>query len=97
MRLRIAAVGRMKSGLERELMDRYIQRANAAGRAQALAPFEVADYVAAHECAHLLELNHGPRFWAHVADLIDRVPAHRAWLKAHGATLHAFGRADIPA
>ncbi|MDZ4373898.1 MAG: SprT family zinc-dependent metalloprotease, partial [Phenylobacterium sp.] len=36
----------------------------------ALAPFEVADYVAAHECAHLLELNHGPRFWAHVRDLV---------------------------
>jgi predicted metal-dependent hydrolase len=63
----------------------------------ALAPFEVADYVAAHECAHLLELNHGPRFWAHVADLVDDVPARRAWLRAHGATLHAFGRADIPA
>ena len=41
MRLRIAAVGRLKSGPERELMDRYVERANAAGRAQALAPFEV--------------------------------------------------------
>ena len=36
----------------------------------ALAPFAVADYVAAHECAHLLELNHGPRFWAHVKALV---------------------------
>jgi predicted metal-dependent hydrolase len=25
-----------------------------------LAPFEVADYVVAHECAHLIEANHGP-------------------------------------
>jgi predicted metal-dependent hydrolase len=58
----------------------------------ALAPFEVADYVAAHECAHLLELNHGPRFWAHVRDLVGDERRHRAWLRAEGARLHAFGR-----
>jgi predicted metal-dependent hydrolase len=58
----------------------------------ALAPFEVADYVAAHECAHLLELNHGPRFWAHVRALVGDPKAHRAWLRAEGAKLHAFGR-----
>jgi len=57
-----------------------------------LAPYAVADYVAAHECAHLIEANHGPRFWA----LVDRIfgdPApHRDWLRANGAGLHAFGR-----
>jgi predicted metal-dependent hydrolase len=58
----------------------------------ALAPFEVADYVAAHECAHLLELNHGPRFWAHVRDLVGDERRHRDWLRAEGARLHAFGR-----
>lgn len=58
----------------------------------ALAPFEVADYVAAHECAHLLELNHGPRFWAHVRSLVGDERRHRAWLRAEGARLHAFGR-----
>ena len=58
----------------------------------ALAPFEVADYVAAHECAHLLELNHGPRFWAHVRALVGEPKAHREWLRAEGARLHAFGR-----
>jgi hypothetical protein len=58
----------------------------------ALAPFEVADYVAAHECAHLLELNHGPRFWAHVHALVGEAKPHRAWLRAEGARLHAFGR-----
>ena len=58
----------------------------------ALAPFEVADYVAAHECAHLLELNHGPRFWAHVRDLVGDERPHRDWLRAEGARLHAFGR-----
>ena len=57
----------------------------------ALAPFEVADYVAAHECAHLLELNHGPRFWAHVKALVGDARPHRAWLRVEGARLHAFG------
>ncbi|WP_411288426.1 M48 family metallopeptidase [Phenylobacterium sp.] len=58
----------------------------------ALAPFAVADYVAAHECAHLLELNHGPQFWAHVKALVGDERRHRAWLRAEGARLHAFGR-----
>jgi hypothetical protein len=58
----------------------------------ALAPFEVADYVVAHECAHLLELNHGPKFWAHVRGLVGDERRHRAWLRAEGARLHAFGR-----
>ena len=57
----------------------------------ALAPFAVADYVVAHECAHLLELNHGPRFWAHVKALVGDERPHRAWLRAEGARLHAFG------
>ena len=57
----------------------------------ALAPFAVADYVAAHECAHLRELNHGPRFWAHVEALVGDPRPHRAWLRAEGARLHAFG------
>jgi len=57
----------------------------------ALAPRQVADYVAAHECAHLLELNHGPRFWAHVRRLAGDFTPHRDWLKAEGARLHAFG------
>lgn len=57
----------------------------------ALAPFAVADYVVAHECAHLRELNHGPRFWTHVRDLVGDESPYRAWLRAEGARLHAFG------
>jgi predicted metal-dependent hydrolase len=53
-----------------------------------LAPPEVADYVVAHECAHLLEANHGPSFWALVAGLVGDVRPHRAWLRTHGASLH---------
>ena len=57
-----------------------------------LAPFEVLDYVAAHECAHLIEANHSPRFWAVVHDLVGDHRPHRAWLREHGTRLHAFGR-----
>jgi hypothetical protein len=58
-----------------------------------LAPYAVMDYVAAHECAHLLEANHSPKFWAVVHDLVGDHRPHRAWLRAHGARLHAFGGA----
>jgi len=57
-----------------------------------LAPFAVLDYVAAHEAAHLVEANHGPKFWALVRDLVGDERKHRAWLRAHGPRLHAFGR-----
>ena len=30
---------------------------------------QLVDYVVAHEVAHLREMNHGPRFWAHVGSL----------------------------
>jgi predicted metal-dependent hydrolase len=58
----------------------------------ALAPFAVADYVVAHECAHLVEANHGPRFWALVRELVGDPAPHRAFLRREGAVLLAFGR-----
>jgi predicted metal-dependent hydrolase len=58
-----------------------------------LAPFAVLDYVAAHECAHLVEANHGPRFWALVKRLYGDHEKARAWLRAHGVKLHAVGGA----
>jgi len=51
----------------------------------------VADYVAAHECAHLLHPHHGPAFWAETRRLIGDERPHRAWLRAHGSDLHGFG------
>lgn len=57
----------------------------------ALAPLEVADYVAAHECCHLIEANHGPRFWALVRGLVGDPGRYRAWLRRHGGALLAFG------
>jgi len=56
----------------------------------ALAPPAVADYVAAHECAHLLHPHHGPAFWAETRRLVGDERPHRAWLKAHGGELHGF-------
>jgi predicted metal-dependent hydrolase len=57
----------------------------------ALAPPAVADYVAAHECAHLIHPNHGPAFWAETRRLVGDVRPHRTWLKTHGPELHGFG------
>jgi predicted metal-dependent hydrolase len=57
-----------------------------------LSPSAVLDYVCAHECAHLIEANHSPRFWGVVRDLIGDARPHRAWLRAHGSRLHAVGR-----
>jgi len=57
-----------------------------------LAPYEVMDYVAAHECAHLIHADHSPRFWAVVKRLAPDIRGPRAWLRAHGPRLHAVGR-----
>lgn len=55
------------------------------------APPDVLDYVAAHECAHLLEMNHSPRFWAHVSQCIPGWKVQRKWLRVHGPLLQAIG------
>lgn len=55
-----------------------------------LAPPEVLDYLAAHEVAHLVEMNHSERFWALVRRLCPEMDRHKAWLARHGATLHAL-------
>lgn len=56
-----------------------------------MAPPTVLDYVAAHECAHLLEMNHSPKFWAHVARCCPDWKRQRSWLRIHGAELQAAG------
>ena len=47
-----------------------------------MAPDDVLDYVAAHEVAHLLEMNHSPRFWAHVMRCCPQFDRQRGWLKS---------------
>jgi predicted metal-dependent hydrolase len=54
-----------------------------------MAPPFVIDYLAAHEVAHLTEMNHGPRFWALCEKLCPGTKEAKAWLKRHGSGLHA--------
>lgn len=56
----------------------------------AMAPPLVIDYLAAHEVAHLAEMNHSAAFWAVCRDLCPRTDEAKAWLKAHGNRLHAL-------
>lgn len=53
-----------------------------------MAPPDVLAYVAAHEVAHLAEMNHSSAFWAHVDRLFPDHLEQRQWLRDHGATLH---------
>ena len=53
----------------------------------ALAAREVADYVVAHEVAHMKERGHNSRFWEVVESLDADYMKHRAWLRKHGYTL----------
>jgi predicted metal-dependent hydrolase len=55
-----------------------------------MAPEEVLKYVAAHEVAHLEQMNHSPKFWALVERLYGPHQAERRWLKAHGDKLHRY-------
>jgi predicted metal-dependent hydrolase len=56
-----------------------------------LAPEAVLDYVVAHEVAHLVHLNHGPRFWTLVDTLTAEVDGPRRWLRENGGTLLRYG------
>lgn len=56
-----------------------------------MAPPEVLNYVAAHECAHMREMNHSAKFWAHVARCCPDWQRQRAWLRLHGTELQAAG------
>jgi predicted metal-dependent hydrolase len=55
-----------------------------------LAPPAILDYLAAHEVAHLKEMNHSPRYWRVVATLYPNFETAEAWLKRHGASLHRY-------
>ncbi|NOX41601.1 MAG: M48 family metallopeptidase [Alphaproteobacteria bacterium] len=55
-----------------------------------MAPPEVLSYVAAHEVAHMIEMNHSADFWRLVDSLLPEYKSQRRWLKEHGASLYAF-------
>lgn len=56
-----------------------------------LAPPYVLDYLAAHEVAHLVEMNHSRRFWRIVTRICPAMAQAKAWLDAHGTGLHRYG------
>lgn len=55
-----------------------------------MAPPEVLDYVAAHEVAHFIEMNHSQAYWDVVAKLCPYYRPRRAWLKREGMALHRY-------
>jgi predicted metal-dependent hydrolase len=55
-----------------------------------LAPPEVLQYVAAHEVAHLKEMNHSRAFWAEVEAIFGAYEEPRAWLRENGPLLHRY-------
>lgn len=53
-----------------------------------LAPREVMEYVIWHEVCHLIEPNHGPKFWQLVQQGRPNFRAEADWLKRFGNDLH---------
>ncbi|MGE0565457.1 MAG: M48 family metallopeptidase [Pseudolabrys sp.] len=56
-----------------------------------LAPPHVLEYLAAHEVAHLVEMNHSRRFWRLVERICPVFVRAKHWLDAHGSDLHRYG------
>jgi predicted metal-dependent hydrolase len=53
-----------------------------------LAPPSVLDYVAAHEVAHLVEMNHSDAYWTVVEGIYPGWKRQRQWLHDRGQDLH---------
>lgn len=66
-----------------------VGRLNFTWRLVCAPPFAL-DYVAAHEVAHLKEMNHSARFWRQVERCIPDWREARAWLQQSGSALHAI-------
>ena len=56
-----------------------------------LAPSFVLNYLAAHEVAHLVEMNHSSRFWRLVRRLSPGHERAKMWLDVHGSDLLRYG------
>jgi len=59
-----------------------------------MAPPEVLAYVAAHEVAHLIHMNHSAAFWAEVGGIFPDYDRPRAWLRNNGHLLHQYDFGD---
>jgi len=58
-----------------------------------LAPPNILDYLAAHEVAHRVEMNHSVRYWRIVASYCPHWQESERWLTRHGTELHRYGPA----
>ena len=56
-----------------------------------LAPPPVLDYLAAHEVAHIVEMNHSRKFWRILNELCPDMHQSKIWLDLHGGDLHRYG------
>jgi predicted metal-dependent hydrolase len=56
-----------------------------------MAPPFVLDYLAAHEVAHRVQMNHSASYWKIVRSICAHTDAAELWLKEHGSRLHQFG------
>ncbi|MCL2715519.1 MAG: M48 family metallopeptidase [Alphaproteobacteria bacterium] len=56
-----------------------------------LSPPFVLNYIAAHEVAHLVEMNHSVRFWRLVGRICPSVERAKKWLDTSGNDLHRYG------
>lgn len=54
------------------------------------APYEVFEYVVAHEVSHLRHMNHGARFWELCGFLCPNADIAKEWLRVHGKELYRF-------
>lgn len=55
-----------------------------------MAPPAILEYVAAHEVAHMVQMNHSDAYWAVVTRLYPGWQAQRRWLKTEGNGLQAY-------
>ncbi len=55
-----------------------------------MAPRDVLNYVAAHEVAHLVEMNHSKSFWSVVHYIYGDYEQPRDWLRTSGNQLHRY-------
>ena len=52
-----------------------------------LLPLPVIDYIIVHELAHLKEMNHSPKFWKHVENILPDYRNTRKWLQQNGSKI----------
>lgn len=56
-----------------------------------MAPPTVINYLVAHEVAHLVHMDHSPRFWAQCEALCPDMKRAKDWLRRNGNKLQAIG------